>query len=145
MRKLMILVAISLTACAVMAAPRYIPFEVSIGTNATAEVTDSRPVNGIIDTVYLDAPPAAFTGLVSVVAAPTVSTNLTAVTLYTNAALIATATALPRIVPTDNEGAALSSLTVAEPYLCLGDTVTFSVTQASAQTGLTFKCWIKVK
>jgi hypothetical protein len=145
MRKLMTVAVCGLMACAAMAAPRYIPFEVSIGTNAAEVVTDAQAVGGMIEEVYLQAPAALVTANVSVVSAPAVGTGLTETVLYTNGTLTAAAIARPRVTQTDNEGANLSSLTVAERFLCVGDTVTFTVDQVSAQTGLTFKCWIKVK
>jgi hypothetical protein len=146
MNKLNMIAVMCMVACSVFAGERWESFEVAIGTNATATVTDSKPIIGEIDEIYIQNPSkASVTSTVAFVVAPVIGTNLTATTVYTNAAHTASVKARPRILGTDTAGSNLSSLAVAERFVCVGETVTFSVTQASSVTGLTIKAWVKIK
>ena len=147
MRKLLSIIgaAVMLAACAARA-NRYIPFEASIGTNASAVVTASQPIIGYIDAVLIEnASKSSVTSAVSFTIAPIIGTNLVSEVIYTNATQSASVVARPRVTPTDTSGNALSSLTVREPYLCTGDTVTFRVNQTTSVTGVTFRAWLRIK
>jgi hypothetical protein len=121
-------------------------FEVTIGTNATATVTDSKPIIGEVDEIYIQAPTkASVTNNVSFRIVPVIGTNLTQTTIYTNATATAAVKARPRILGTDTTGANLSSLAVSERFVCVGETVTFSVTQSSSVTALTVRAYMKLK
>ena len=148
MRKLAAICAL-LTAFAVagaLAGGQYVSFEVSHGTTTTNVLTQTQAVNGYIDEIYIEAPSrSAVTAAVSVVVSPVVGSGLTTTTLYTNATVTAAAKARPRVTQTDNEGNNLSSLSVAERFLCVGDSVAVRVTQSSAVTGVVYKVWIKTK
>ena len=146
MRKAIIgIIALGLVACASFGQPKYISFEVSNGTNTVAAFTQSKNPIGYIDEVYFQAPSAAsVTGTVSIVSTPNVGTGMVTTLIYTNTALTAAVKARPRVTQTDSAGADLTSLTVAERFLCNGDPVVFRVLQTSAVTGLTWKAWIKV-
>jgi len=138
--------ALLATACAAVAGVRWQSYEVSIGTNATAAVTDSHPVIGAIDQVHIENASAAnVTSTVTFVAAPSIGTNLASTVVYTNAAHTTSIDARPRFLGTDTAGSDLSSLAVAEPFVCVGDTVTFRLVQTSAVTGITVRAWIKLR
>ena len=144
LRCVLSLVAALVVASSALAGGRYVPLEVSVGTNATTRVTATERFHGRVNEIYFQIP-AASTSVVTVVSTPNVGSGLTPTVLYTNAALTANAVSRTRVAQTDNTGANLSSLSVAESFLCVGDPVVFSVTQASAQTGVTFKAWIKLE
>jgi len=146
MRKLLTIAGCAaLMACASHAGGLYVPFVVSVGTNATATVTQSKPVLGYIEEVYVENPSASgVTSAVWFAIAPAAGTNLTETVIYTNATQSASVMARPRVTQTDNTGGNLSSLTVAERFLCVGDSATFGVTQSTSTTGLTFKAWLKI-
>ena len=147
MRKLLSIIgaAVMLAACA-MGQSRYVPFEVSLGTNAAEIVTASQPISGYIDAVMIEnASKAAVTSAVTFTISPNIGTNLVSEVIYTNATQSASVVARPRVTPTDTSGNALTSLTVREPYLCTGDTVTFRVNQSTSVTGVTFKAWLRIK
>lgn len=148
MRKLALMAGVLMgLACVVQAGPQYVALEARIGTNATATVTDSvNPIGRIIE-ILIQAPSrAACTNSMSISCSPNVGSNITATVLYTNATMSAADVVRPRIVPDDNTGAALSSLTVAEPFLCNGDPITLSVTQTpTTVTGVVFKVWLKIE
>lgn len=144
LRCILSLLAAMAVASSAMAGGRYVPLECSIGTNATATVTDTEYFRGKVSEIYVQVP-AASTGVVTVVSTPNVGSGLTPTVLYTNAALTANAVSRTRVTQHDNTGANLSSLSVAEPFLCVGDPVVFSVTQTSALTGVVYKAWIKLE
>jgi len=86
------------------------------------------------------------TAAVAFVVTPNCHTNATATIIYTNSAMTASGKASPRVTPTDNEGADLTSLTVGERFLCAGDPVVFTVSDTLATvTGVTFRAWLKVE
>lgn len=146
MRRLLIsAAALGLMACAVLAGPQFVSFEVNHGTTSTNVLTQSRAVHGYVDEVYVSAPSrAGVTANVYVASTPAIDTGLTSTEIYTNAAVTAAAKARPRIAQTDTEGTDLSSLTVPERLLCVGDTVTLRVVQSSAVTGVVYKVRLKV-
>ena len=130
----------------VLAGEKWQSFEVSVGTNATATVTDSHAIIGEVDEIYVqNSSKANVTNSVAFSVVPAIGTNLTAAVIYTNAAHTASVKARPRVIGTDNTGSDLSSLAIAERFVCVGDTVTMSVTQSSAVTNYTVKAWLKIK
>lgn len=146
MRKLTIYALAALAACAgVRAEPRYVELRCDVATNA-AVATDSEAASGYVREILIQGPSqAGVTANVSVVAIPFCGSNMVATVLATNEALTAAQLFRPRIVPTGTSGSALSSLTVAEPVLCVGDTLRFRVAQTSAQvTTVVFKAWVKI-
>lgn len=152
MRKtLAILLAVILPALA-LAGPQYIPFEVANGVATNVAQTDTQYPIGYIDEIYIQhattngvaVVAGIVTSTVTVVSAPNVGSGLTSTTLFTDAAVAATALARPRVVQTDNTGTDLTSLTVAERFLCNGDPVTLTVTQVTELTNLVYKAWIKI-
>lgn len=145
MRKTIIsLVALACLASLAHAGSRYVSFTATIGATAGVTNTQTRPIKGSVNEVYVVVP-ENFTGDVYFASAPGISTDAPETVIYTNAALTASAVARPRVVPTDNEGSDLSSLTVAEPLLLTGDQVTFSVIQASELTNTTVSGWLKIQ
>ena len=144
MRRLSCIAALTLAATIAGAAPRFVALEASIGTNAAEVVTDSEKVRGLVDEVYIEAPTAGTTSVVTIVSVPNVGTSLTPTVLYTNGALTVADIARPRVAQTDNEGAALAAVSVAERFSCVGGTLTLRIAQTSAQTGLVFRAFVKV-
>jgi len=137
---------------AALAQPRYESAEVKLTNNQTNSVT-LNPQGRIVEVLVLGSQTngvtlstGAATGTVTVVSTPAVNSGLTATTLFTATMTNNTVTARTRIVPTANTGAALSTLTVAEPHLNVGDPVVFQVVQAaSGLTNVSWKCWLKVE
>lgn len=142
---LAILFIVALSGVSAFANPRWVEFPVKWGTTSTNILTATQTPIGYVDEVYVLVPSAAFTGVVSIVSTPNVSSSLTPTIIYTNAECKATGKARPRVTQTDNTGGALSSLTVAERFLCVGDPVVLRVEQVSALTGVTFRAWIKIE
>ena len=126
------------------AAPHWQTIEARIPTNnPTTAVTGTASPEGYVDEIYI-AIPASTTSRVTVVSAPAVATGLPGTVLYTNAAVTASGRVRTRVTQTDSAGSNLSSLTVAERFLCKGDTLTLRVEQASARTQVVFRAWIKM-
>ncbi len=146
MRKLLTIIGcVALTACASYARSRYVPFTVSVGTEAQTTNTQTRPIIGYIEEVHIEnASEANVTSTVTFTKSPAVGTNLTTTVIYTNTAQSASVIARPRVTPTDDEGSALTNLTVRERILCTGDPVTFSVIQTTEVTGVVFRAWLKI-
>jgi len=154
MRKAIFTLAAGLLACAtVYAGPRYYEFTRITLTNTATNTAVLNP-KGAIDAVYVMAPTtggvtlaaASVTSTVTVVSAPNVGSGLSSTTLFTDAAVTNfTVSSHPRFAPTDNTGAALSSLTVFEPFLNVGDPITLTVIQTgTAQTSVLYRVFIKV-
>lgn len=137
------LVAVVMAAYAI-AEPAYVEYRIKVGTTATANLVVTNNPIGYVDEVYIQFPTGVRTALVTVVSYPNVGTSLPATVLYTNATMQATAKARPRVTQTDNAGSNLSSLTVAERFLCNGDPLVFRVKQAAGSTGVTFRAWMKI-
>jgi hypothetical protein len=138
-------IAAAILAATACANPQYVSFEVAHTTASTNVLTQTLPVIGYVDEVYVKAPSqAGVTANVSVVVSPSIDTGLTSTTLFTNGTLTAADIARPRVAQTDNEGTNLSTLTVPERYLCVGDSVTLTVTQSSEVTNVTYKVFLKV-
>jgi hypothetical protein len=134
-----------LTLSVALAEPRYESFEVNHVNTSTNILTETKNPRGYIEEILIQAPSqAGVTANVTFVISPDVGSGLTKTVLYTNATLTAAARAMTRIVPTDNTGGALASLTVAERYLSNGDQLTFRVVQSSAVTNVSFKAWVKI-
>ena len=147
MRRAFSTFAALLVLASVAAAQRVIPLDIAItAANKALTNTVSQSVAGVVDSVYVQVP-ASQTGAVDVVATPAFGSGLTAARLYTNSALSASAVARPRFVPTDNTGStnALGAAHVTEAYIAAGDTVTFTVIQASAGTNITWRAFLKMK
>jgi hypothetical protein len=146
MRKLALLCGIAVIACAVQAGPQYVALEARIGTNAAEVVSVTNFPIGYMDEILIQAPSrAAVTADVSVISAPNVGTGIPSTVLYTNSAMSAADVVRPRVAQDNNTGAALSSLTVAERFLCNGDPVTLRVAQTpTTVTGVVFKVWLKI-
>ena len=147
MRKLTLIALAAMAACAtVQAEPRYVELRCDVATNAAFAI-DSEAVSGRVLEILIQGPSqAGVTANVSVVMIPFHGSNMVATVLATNETLTASQLFRPRIVPTGTSGSALSSLTVAEPVLCVGDTMRFLVTQTSAQvTTVVFKAWAKIE
>lgn len=151
MRNLLV-IALCVLCGSAFAGPQYIPFEVSIGTNAAEVKTVTQYPIGYIDEVYImgatTSGVAVSAGLVtndiSLIVTPNIGSSMVKTVLYTNATLTGAARARPRVTQTDNTGANLSSLTVAERFLCNGDPVAFRVAQSSTLTSLVLKGWLKI-
>ena len=127
------------------AGPRWIKFELSHGATSTNILTQTKSVNGYIDEFYWAGPSqSGVTTDVYVTVSPSIDTNLSVAAIYTNSALTAAAKTRTRIPQTDSAGSDLSSLTVAERYLCKGDKVTVRIEQVSAVTNVTYKGFLKV-
>lgn len=134
-----------LLACPVFAGPQWIEFTGKIGTLSTSVVSVTKNPIGYIDEVYIQAPSkAGVTSVVTLVSSPNVGSSLAPTVIYTNGETVAAAKARPRVIPTDSAGSDLSSLTVAERFLCNGDPLVFRVEQSSAVTGVTFKAFVKI-
>lgn len=144
MNHLAILAALLALVGAASAAPHWQPIEARIPTNnPTTAVTGTAAPEGYVDEVYIEVP-GSTTSRVTLVSAPAVAAGLTKTVLYTNGTVTANARARTRVTQTDSAGSNLSSLTVAERFLCKGDTLTLRVEQASARTQVVFRAWIKM-
>lgn len=142
----------SLLAGVVLAGPRYEKGQMLLTNTATntvylnpqgriLEVLVAKPSTGGVAIAT-----AAATGTVTVISTPAVNSGLTATTLFTSTVTNNTLTTKPRFAPTDNTGSALSSLTVYEPLLCVGDSVAFKVIQeATGMTNVLWQVWLKVE
>lgn len=150
MRNYLIAAALTVMAGIALADPQYVPLECRVGTNAAAVATDSANPRGYVQEILFQAPTtngaavSTVTSVVTIVSAPNVGSGITSTVLYTNAAMTAAAVARPRVTQHDNTGANLSTMTVAERFLCAGDPITFRVAQSSGVTGVVFKCWLKI-
>jgi hypothetical protein len=136
MRKLVIIAGASLMACACLAGPQHVTFNLATGTNDTATTTTTA-ISGYIDEIVLELPAGATSGVVSVTATPVVGA---AVTLASKT-ITATQLVRPRLDGTDTAGTALTS----DPpwrYMSAGDKITASVASAS-HTGKTWRVYIK--
>jgi hypothetical protein len=150
MRKAIVTLAAGLLACAsAWAAPRYEEFDRITLDNAATNTATLTPKGRVI-AVYVMPPStggvalatASVTGAVTVVASPAVGSGLSSTTLFSDAAVTnATVSAMPRITPTDTAGDALTSLTVREPFLSAGDTITLTVTQTGTAAAMTNVLW----
>ena len=126
--------------------PMYVPLECRIGTLSTSVVTAVANPRGYLDEILLQAPSrAAVTAVVTVISAPAVGTGISSTVLYTNAEMTAADVIRPRVAQDDNTGAALTSLTVRERFLCAGDPITLRIAQVSGVTGIVFKVWLKIE
>lgn len=96
-------------------------------------------IRGYIDEIVLDVVTAGTTGQLAIVLKPELST-LANVTLIAATNANSDLTYRPRVYPTDTAGTALS--TDAARYIACGDSLIFSVTNASA-TNIQFKAVIK--
>ena len=141
----------SLWGVVVLAQPRVEQAEIRLTNNQTNSVTwnvtgrimEIRVIGSQTNGVLLAT--GAATGTVTVVATPVFDTDATATTLFTATMTNANVTARTRVLPTANTGAALSDLTVAEPYLSVGDSVKFQVVQeASGLTNVQWKCLMTI-
>lgn len=155
MRKAIFTLAAGLLACAsILASPRYEEFDRITLTNTESD-TATLQAKGLIDAVYVMAPTTngatlgsgSVTSTVTVISAPAVGSGLSSTTLFTSSTVTnATVSARPRFAPTDNAGTALTSLTVFEPFLNVGDTITLTVSQVGvAQTNVQYRVFIKLK
>lgn len=148
MKKSLTLAALMACAACAHAAPINVPFVVKCNGAVTSSVTAS--VQGYIRDIVVSSPTTngvaigTVTGDVRIVASPAVGTGHSDTLIYTNAAVTSATSARPRFVPTGTTGSALSSLTVAEPYLCAGDSVTLRVIQDGAATNVLWRVDIKV-
>jgi len=137
-----------LVLASVAAAQRIVPLDIYVThSNKTFTNTVSQSVQGVIDSVYVQVP-SSQTALVTVVSAPAFGSGNAGTMIYTNAALTASTVARPRYVPTDNTGATnalVGASHTSEPYLCAGDTVTLTVTQASAGTNISWRAFLKLR
>lgn len=146
MKRTILVGALALLAVVACAAPAYVDFAVSIGTNnETTAVSDTRNPIGYVDEVYVLFPSGVVTADVSLISTPAVNSGLTKTCLFTNATMAASGMARPRVTQTDTAGANLSSLTVAERFFCAGDPVAFRVKQVTGVTGITFRAWLKIE
>jgi hypothetical protein len=142
MRKLWIIsAAVLATVCAVWAAPDEQIIEVTTGTNGVGATT-VKSVRGYIDQIVLELPAGGTrTGLVSVIATPTIGA---AVTLAS--ATISTTTLIrPRFYETSTAGAGVdvaSTNAASWRYMAWGDTVTVNVSAADP-TNVTWRVGIK--
>lgn len=143
---------IVLSVCSASGGPKWVDFEVSHGTTSTNILTQTRPLIGDLDEVYV----AIYTNDVLIVAggvvtadlfvavSPPMASGLSSTDIYTNSAVTGVASARPRVPQTDSEGTDLTTLTVAERYRCIGDRATLRVEQVSAVTGTTYRVWLKL-
>lgn len=148
-----IALAALVVACAVVqASPRYVAFEIKAGTNTTQVLTDTERMSGYVDEIYIQTPTTNGTtvksGIVTAqvlfAVSPNIATGLGSTRLYTNKTFTTAIKARPRVAQTDNTGTNLSSLTVAERFLCVGDPMVLTVKQITAATNVVYKGWIKV-
>ncbi|MEN6360049.1 MAG: hypothetical protein ABFD59_08335 [Smithella sp.] len=131
--------------CRAQAGPQYIAYEGKIGTNSATVISVAKNPIGYIDEILFQAPSrVGVTSVVTVVSAPNVGSGIPSTVLYTNATMTAADVIRPRVAQDDNTGAALTSLTVAERFLCNGDPVTLRVQQVSLVTNVTVKMWLKL-
>lgn len=138
-----VILLLVLAACAAWAGPQYVDYVFAPnGTNWAATYTLTRNFQGYVDEIYVEVPSLS-TALVTVVSTPNVSSNMVATCLYTNAALTANAVARPRVTPTNAGGTANTNFPV-ESFLCAGDPVTVSVTQASKVTAAVYRVYLKI-
>lgn len=151
MRRMIALGLVMLAASIAVAGQQWV--ELNLLCTNTQTNTATANVQGRIDTVYVEAPTtggvavAFTTGSVSVVSTPAVGLDLSSVTLYSNDAVTNTAVvARPRFAPTDAAGSALSTLTVKEPHLAVGDDVVFTVEQTAVagHTNVLWRAFLKV-
>lgn len=145
MKRYLAIIFLMFVGISVVNAQQYVYFENKIGATGGITITNSQAIIGSIDQVLIQAPSRTSTGVVSIVVTPAVGSNMTRTVIYTNATVTAAASAMPRVIPTDNTGTALVALTVAEKYFCKGDTVTVYTSEANSITNVTFKVWLKVE
>lgn len=122
--------------------------QAKVGAVGVTNVTATQNISGNIDSVYVQLAAASQTAAVSIVSARAFGSGLPARIIYTNSAVTASVAAWPRFVPTDNTGATnapVGASAVTEPHLAAGDTVTFSVNQASAGTQILWRAFIVTK
>lgn len=137
---------------AAVAQPRYESAVIKL-TNTSTNTVTLNPQGRILSVMVLGAQTngvtmatGAATGTVTVISTPAVDSGLTATTLFTSTMTNATLTASPRFAPTDAAGTALTTLTVKEPHVNVGDPIVFQVIQAaSGLTNVTWKCWLKIE
>jgi len=150
MRKAIIIsLAAGLMACASASAePRWVPLIVKCQGAVTSSVSAS--VQGRIMEVRVSSPATngvaitSVTGNVAIAATPAFGTGNAATTIYANTNVTSAVAARPRMAPTDTAGTGLSSLTVYEPYLCVGDTVALTVIQTGAASNVVWRADVKV-
>jgi hypothetical protein len=133
--------AVLATVCAALAAPEQKIIEVATGANGAGQTSD-KTVRGYIDQIVLELPAGGVrTGLVSVIATPTIGAAVT----LASATITSTTLVRPRFYETSIAGAAVdtaSTNAASWRYMAWGDIITVTVTNANP-TNVTWRVGIK--
>ena len=138
MRKLIVILGVSLAACAGMAEPKDVPIYLAMG-DATAKTGSVANVSGYIDTVYISTASGASTGIVTLAIVPKDG--------QTTATSIATGTVTGSKVwrpVVDRTAVAGTDLASDDPgrFIMVGDTLRLIV--SSSDTGITWRASIMI-